>query len=118
MLHHLSVAHASSSFVVGVQGVGSVGGGILVPKLAVHGVWPTGVVSAAAAVTKPNALCVCAGSGLPMCKTVVEDTWNKIFIGGLPCHYTDEQVCGTHTVFCEAALILLRMRLLVHYVVA
>jgi hypothetical protein len=34
------------------------------------------------------------GVGLTMCKTVVEDTWNKIFIGGLPCHYTDEQVRG------------------------
>eukprot|EP00879_Flechtneria_rotunda_P003535 GHRR01003767.1.p1 GENE.GHRR01003767.1~~GHRR01003767.1.p1 ORF type:complete len:822 (+),score=334.64 GHRR01003767.1:175-2640(+) len=31
-------------------------------------------------------------SHLPMCKTVVEDSWNKIFIGGLPCNYTDEQV--------------------------
>lgn len=36
--------------------------------------------------------CRCFAPGLPMCKTVVEDTWNKIFIGGLPCHYTDEQV--------------------------
>eukprot|EP00775_Hariotina_reticulata_P007687 gene7687-7887_t len=32
-------------------------------------------------------------SELPMCKTVVEDSWNKIFIGGLPCNYGDEQVC-------------------------
>jgi hypothetical protein len=30
---------------------------------------------------------------LPMCKTVVEDTWDKIFVGGLPCNYGDEQVC-------------------------
>ncbi|KAF8061126.1 MPC1 [Scenedesmus sp. PABB004] len=29
---------------------------------------------------------------LPMCKTVVEDSWNKIFVGGLPCAFTDEQV--------------------------
>jgi hypothetical protein len=28
-----------------------------------------------------------------MCKTVVEDTWDKIFVGGLPCNYADEQVC-------------------------
>lgn len=27
-----------------------------------------------------------------MCKTVVEDTWAKIFVGGLPCHFSDEQV--------------------------
>jgi hypothetical protein len=27
-----------------------------------------------------------------MCKTVVEDSPEKIFIGGLPCHFTDEQV--------------------------
>jgi hypothetical protein len=35
---------------------------------------------------------------LPMCKTVVEDTWDKIFVGGLPCNYGDEQVCVT---FCD-----------------
>jgi hypothetical protein len=49
---------------------------------------PTTLITAAAAAA--------AGVGLPMCKTVVEDTWNKIFIGGLPCHYTDEQVRQLH----------------------
>jgi hypothetical protein len=28
-----------------------------------------------------------------MCKTVVEDTRDKISVGGLPCNYADEQVC-------------------------
>lgn len=38
------------------------------------------------------AVAAAAAVGLTMCKTVVEDTWNKVFIGGLPCHYTDDQV--------------------------
>ena len=29
---------------------------------------------------------------LEMCKTVVEDSWNKVFIGGLPCSYGEDQV--------------------------
>ncbi|KAF6259756.1 hypothetical protein COO60DRAFT_972048 [Scenedesmus sp. NREL 46B-D3] len=33
-----------------------------------------------------------ATAHLAMCKTVVEDTWDKIFVGGLPCNYGDEQV--------------------------
>lgn len=46
-------------------------------------------------------------SDLSMCKTVVEDTWNKVFIGGLPCHYTDEQVCVCVGVFvCKGTAML------------
>ena len=29
---------------------------------------------------------------LAMCKTVVEDSWSKVFVGGLPSDWTDEQV--------------------------
>ncbi len=33
-------------------------------------------------------------SSLDICRTVVEDSWNKIFIGGLPADWGDEQVIG------------------------
>jgi hypothetical protein len=29
---------------------------------------------------------------LTMCKTVVEDSWGKVFVGGLPSDWSDEQV--------------------------
>jgi splicing factor U2AF subunit len=31
-------------------------------------------------------------STLAICRTVVEDTWDKIFIGGLPSDWGDDQV--------------------------
>jgi hypothetical protein len=31
---------------------------------------------------------------LKMCKTVVEDSWSKVFVGGLPSDWTDDQVGG------------------------
>jgi hypothetical protein len=45
-----------------------------------------------------DALPVCwVAAHLPRCKTVVENTWGKIFVGGLPCNYADEQVCYSVT---------------------
>ena len=32
-------------------------------------------------------------SSLDIIKTVVQDTPNKLFIGGLPCDWTEDQVC-------------------------
>lgn len=38
-------------------------------------------------------------SKLDIVKTVVQDSPHKLFIGGLPCDWTEEQVCG---VWCRA----------------
>lgn len=48
---------------------------------------------------------------LDMVKTIVQDSPNKLFIGGLPCEWTEDQVSATccyyHKMLCLKGVILL-----------